>query len=109
MGWDATAPVYKALVGSDTWSLELTEAEWQDFSRLLTQLATSMAQMQAELMDEEAIACEMETERVWLEAEGFPTAYRVHLIVLTERRGEGMWQTEAVAELLQAVQQIQVF
>ncbi|MDX2239589.1 MAG: DUF1818 family protein [Leptolyngbyaceae cyanobacterium bins.302] len=109
VGWDATALNYKALVGTEDWSLELTEAEWQDFTRLLEQLITAIQQIQAELMDEEAIACEVESDRLWLEAEGYPHAYSLHLILLTGRRAEGTWQPAAVPELLQAIQLIQVF
>ncbi len=109
VGWDPTAPEYKALVGADDWSLELTEAEWQDFTRLLDQLVTSMQLMQAELMEEEAIACEVESELLWLEADGFPTAYSLHLILLSGRRGEGYWRSDAVPDLLNAIQRIQVF
>jgi len=109
LGWDPTATPYRALVGAEDWSLELTEPEWQDFCRLATQLAETMQQMQAELMDEEAIACEVETQHIWLEVVGYPHAYDLHLIVLRGRRGEGRWGAIAVPELLQAIRTLQVF
>lgn len=109
VGWDATASDYPALVGNEDWSLELTHAEWQDFCRLLAQLVDTIAAMQTELMDEEAIAIEVESNLLWLEAEGDPHSYTLHLILLTGRRAEGSWVATAVPELWQAVQAIQVF
>lgn len=109
IGWDGAASTYPALVGNEDWSLELTEAEWQDFCRLFAQLVETIALMQAELMDEEAIAIEVESDLLWLEAEGSPGAYTLHLILLTGRRAEGTWAATAIPDLWRAVQAIQVF
>jgi len=109
VGWDPSASTYPALVGNEDWSLELTHLEWQDFCRLFAQLVDTITAMQAELMDEEAIAIEVESDHLWLEAEGYPHAYSLHLILLTGRRAEGSWGATAVPELWQAVQAIQVF
>ncbi|EKQ71039.1 protein of unknown function DUF1818 [Leptolyngbyaceae cyanobacterium JSC-12] len=109
IGWNPMAEQFKGLVGTDDWSLELTEAEFSDFCRLLNQLVHTITTMQAELMDEEAIAVEVESDLLWLEAEGYPHAYTLHLILLTGRRGEGCWQSGAIMPLWQAVQSIQVF
>ena len=109
LGWDHNAREFKALVGGDNWALELTAAEFDDFCRLLNQLASTMSQMATELMDEEKIACEAESDLLWLEVEGYPDAYNLHLILNTGRRGEGTWTAAAVPELLQAIQVIKVF
>lgn len=109
IGCDPDAEVFEGLVGTDEWSIELTAAELDDFCRLIEQLATTIATMRTELMDEEALACEVETDRVWLEAEGYPHAYTIHLILLTGRRAEGCWSAEAVPELLSAVRSLRVF
>lgn len=109
IGWDAAAPIYAALVGNDAWSVELTQPEWHDFCRLFAQLVETIALMQTELMDEETIAIEVESDLLWLEAEGYPHAYSLHLIVLTGRRAEGTWDTSAIPALWQAIQGIQVF
>jgi hypothetical protein len=103
LGWNPIAEPYKALVGTDDWSLELTAAEFQDFGHLVRQLAHTMAQMSQQLMDEEAIACEAATDRLWIEVEGYPQAYSLHLIVLTGRRGEGCWTATAVPPLVAAL------
>ncbi len=109
IGWDADAIDFKGLVGSDDWALELTEAELNDFCRLFAQLVETMEQMATELMDEESITIEVESDLLWLEAEGYPHAYTLHLILTTGRRAEGRWAAAAVSELWQAVQAIQVF
>lgn len=109
LGWNPNAQEFKGLIGADDWALELTEAELNDFCRLLTQLADTMHQMQEELMDEEAIACEVESDLVWLEAEGYPTNYSIHVIVHSGRRCEGSWKPEAIPALLYAVQSLTVF
>ncbi len=109
IGYDPEALEFKGLVGTDDWALELTEAELNDFCRLLGQLVDTMKHMTPELMDEEAIACEVESDRLWLEAEGYPQAYTLHLMVLSGRRAEGRWSAQAVDPLFQAACSLKVF
>jgi hypothetical protein len=68
-----------------------------------------MQYMQQELMEEERISCEAESDLIWMEAEGFPQAYRLRLIVLNGRRAEAEWSEAAVPGLVQAVQMLKVF
>ncbi len=109
VGWDAAAAEFQALLGGDVWAIELTAPELQDFCRLLGQLSHTMQQMTAELMDEEAIACEAESDLLWLEVEGFPHAYSLRFMLRSGRRGEGYWPSSAVPELQQALQTIGIF
>ncbi|MBW4662574.1 MAG: DUF1818 family protein [Drouetiella hepatica Uher 2000/2452] len=109
LGWDADAEVFRGLVGGADWAIELTEAELEDFCRLIVQLAETLRQIGKELMDEERISCEVESDRLWLEAEGFPQSYSLRLLLLTGRRVEGAWSEAAVAELTQAAQMLRVF
>ncbi|MBE9039236.1 DUF1818 family protein [Oscillatoriales cyanobacterium LEGE 11467] len=109
LGWDAAASEFKGLVGTDDWAFELREDEFQDFCRLFDRLATTMSQMRSELMDEEKITCEAQSDRLWLEVEGYPDAYSLRLILNTGRRCEGEWLPEAVPGLLQAARTIAVF
>lgn len=109
LGWNPDAPVYRGLVGSDDWAFELTEAELSDFCRLLEQLAQMMDSMASELMDEERIACEVESDRLWLEAEGYPHAYEVRLILNSGRQCEGNWQPAVVPSLVEAARTLKVF
>lgn len=108
LGWDP-ASQYCGLIAGEGWALELTAEELQDFRRLALQLAQTMAQMAAELMDEERLACEAETAHLWLEAEGFPHAFELRIILFKGRRAEGAWSSAAVPELLQALQGLGVF
>lgn len=109
IGWNPTAEIYKGLVGGNNWAIELTEAEFSDFCRLLEQLAQTMNRMAGELMDEERIACEAESDLLWLEIEGYSYAYSLRLILNQGRCCEGNWSQESVAELVQAAQTLNVF
>lgn len=109
IGWNPNTAEYKGLVGGDNWAIELTEAELNDFCRLVAQLAATMNQMASELMDEEKIACEAESDLLWMEVEGYPSAYSLRFILNTGRRGEGSWEAAAVPSLLQATQVLKVF
>lgn len=109
LGWNPDAPKFCGLVGGETWAIELTSAELQDFCQLLERLVETMAQMKSELMDEEAITCEAASELLWMEVRGFPLSYTVGFILLSGRRGEGHWPATVVPELVQATQVLMVF
>lgn len=109
IGWNNSAPKYKGLVGSEDWAIELTEAELNDFCRLATQLADTMKTLAAELMDEEKIACEAESDLLWMETEGYPHSYSLRFILNTSRGVEGQWNAEATKELVQAATMLKVF
>ncbi|MBW4546200.1 MAG: DUF1818 family protein [Symplocastrum torsivum CPER-KK1] len=109
LGWNPKATDYHGLVGGDDWAIELTEAELDDFCQLLGQLAQTMSQMASELMDEEKIACEVESDLLWMEAEGYPNSYMLRFILNTGRRCEGSWLPQSVPDLVQAAQSLKVF
>jgi hypothetical protein len=109
LGWNPDATEFCGLVGGEHWAIELTQAELDDFCRLVHQLDGTMHQMAEELMAEERICCEVESDLIWLEAEGFPQQYELRLMVLSGRRGEGSWDAGAVPELMRASQMLQVF
>ncbi|MBE9120924.1 DUF1818 family protein [Tychonema sp. LEGE 07199] len=109
LGWNPEAQEFQGLVAGEGWAIELTEAELNDFCRLLGQLADTMSQMASELMDEEKIAIEAETDLLWLEVEGYPEAYSVQLILNAGRRCEGFWPAAAVPGLVQAAKVLKVF
>jgi hypothetical protein len=108
IGWNPESE-YPGLVGSDDWAFELTAAELADFCRLLGQLVDNMRSMQAELMDEESIACEAESDLVWIQAEGSPSQYNLRLILNTGRSCEGNWVADAVPELVAAMDSLKFF
>ncbi|MDJ0659948.1 MAG: DUF1818 family protein [Crocosphaera sp.] len=109
LGWNPQALAYPGLVGGEDWAMELTAVEFADFCRLFEQLATTMNQMAEELMEEERIACEAESDLLWLEVEGFPHAYSVRLILNQGRCCEGNWPAEVVRELYQEMQKLKHF
>jgi Domain of unknown function (DUF1818) len=109
IGWNPSAKVYKGMVGGDDWAIELTEAEFDDFCRLVEQLTQTMNSIASELMEEERIACEAESDLLWLEVEGYSHAYSLRLILNQGRCCEGNWSHESVAELVRAAQTLKVF
>jgi len=109
IGWNPDAPEFKGLIGTDDWAIELTEAELNDFCRLLAQLADTIKQLATELMEEEKIACEAESDLLWMEVEGYPHAYSLRFILNTGRCVEGKWHACAVGDLLQATAILKVF
>ncbi|MEO0970791.1 MAG: DUF1818 family protein [Cyanobacteria bacterium J06639_18] len=109
IGWNPNAPIYQGLVGTDDWAIELTTQELEDFCRLLQQLAQSVETIACELMDEEKIACEAESDLLWMEVEGYPHAYGLRFILNTGRCVEGEWKACAVPGLLQAAGMLKVF
>lgn len=109
IGWDDEAELYRGLIGGDRWSFELTEAEFKDFCALLVKLDNTIHQMVAELMESEKITCEVESELIWLEADGYPHAYELHTMILQHRSTEGFWSASAVPDLIQASQTLGFF
>lgn len=109
IGWNPEAEKYKGLLGADDWAIELTEAEMNDFRRLLDQLAQTVMEMSEQLMDEEKITCEAESDLVWLEVEGYPHNYSLRLILNQNRSCEGNWQPKAVPELVKICRNLTAF
>jgi Domain of unknown function (DUF1818) len=103
LGWNPAAKPYKALIGGHGWAIELTLAEFKDFFRLTKQLVEAVKSMQSELMDQELLTCEAESELLWLEVEGYPEAYSLRLLLNQGRRCEGTWSKSAVPSLLEAL------
>ena len=64
----------------------------------------AIAAIAPELMPEEQIECEVDSEVLWLGAEGLPDAYGVRLIVSQGRGAEGYWPPGAIAGLVAALQ-----
>jgi Domain of unknown function (DUF1818) len=108
IGWNPETE-YQGLVGSDDWAFELTAGELADFCRLLRKLVDNMRSIQSELMDEESIACEAESELLWMQVEGIPSKYSLRLILSTGRGCEGNWAAEAVPDLVAAVDSLKFF
>jgi len=106
LGWDPQRDSYQGLIGGEGWAIELTAPELKDFCALLQQLATAMESMAAELMPEETITCEAETELLWMEVSGFASSYSVRFILNTGRGFEGEWGGAIAPAILQATQSL---
>ena len=109
MGIDPAQEAYPYLVGGDDWAVELTALEFADFQRLVGELTQTLVQLAQELMPEETIHCELESEHLWLEVAGYPHAYELRFILHTQRRAEGRWPAPVVKELLVALMQKDTF
>lgn len=108
IGWNPGSE-YQGLIGGDDWAFELTASELSDFCRLLGQLVDNMRSIQAELMDEESIACEAESELIWMQVEGLPSKYSLRLILNTGRSCEGNWDADIIPDLASAVDSLKFF
>lgn len=101
LGWNPDpACAFQGLVGTDDWAVELTAAEFADFCRLLVQLADTVESIASELMAEESISIEAESDLIWLEIEGFPNSYSLRMLILNNRNVEGNWSENVVNELV---------
>ena len=109
LGWRPATLDYPGLVGSDEWALELTAMEMADFCRLVQQLSHTMSQMTAELMTEEKIDCEAESDLLWLQVSGYPHSYSLRLLLSSGRQAEGNWSAEAVPALIIATTTLGLF
>ncbi len=103
LGWRPEAPHHQGLVGAETWAIELTQAELNDFCHLCGQLQAAIALARSELMEEEAIACTVSTDRLLLELSPEGTLF---LQILHGRRAEGLWAPQAIAPLLAAAAEL---
>lgn len=101
IGWHPHGAKYQGLVGTENWAIELSQGELEDFYRLLHQLVETMNLMSAELMNEEKISCEAETELVWMEAEGYWDSYSLRLILNCDRRCEVSWREGIAPQIIE--------
>lgn len=109
LGWNPDATVFKGMVGGEAWAVEMTAVEFDDFCRLSMQLVDTLKAMAAELMDEERLTCEQETESVWVEVEGYPHEYGLRFLLLTGRNVEGGWPVRVAADLVAAMPTLKLF
>ncbi len=105
IGWnpDPACP-FQGLVGADDWAVELTAAEFTDFCRLLTQLAETVEAIALELMAEENINIEAESDLIWLEIDGLVGNYELRVLVSQNRSVEGNWSAGSVTEIVKLAQ-----
>ncbi len=94
---------FVALVGADTWGIELTASEWRAFGEGILALVAEMAAAAEHLMAEESITLEHCTDELTLTATGDPSCYSLFLRLHRGRRAEGLWDPAAVSALVEAL------
>lgn len=109
IGWKSENTIYQGLLGGSDWAMELTLAEMEDFCRLLPEINQAVKDVSLYLMEEESVVCEVESDLLWLGAEGFPDHYSLRVILSQGRRCEGTWTADVIPQLLQAIQSFQLF
>ena len=109
VGWNPNALVYKGLIGADDWAMELTESEMHDFIRLLLQINQAIIDIHPHLMEKETIVCEVESDLIWLSAEGYPYNYSLRIILSQQRGCEGTWSENVINSLIMATQSLTTF
>jgi hypothetical protein len=109
IGWKESAPVYQGLIGGEDWAIELTNQEMRDFLRLLLQIDQAITDISEHLMEEETIACEVESDLIWLGAQGYFDRYSLRIILLQGRGCEGTWDESVIQEVIQASQSLDFF
>ncbi|MGK7908567.1 MAG: DUF1818 family protein [Synechococcus sp.] len=103
VGFKSGHPEFCALVGADTWAIELTLEEWQDFCSALRQIEAAIANLPDHLMEEEAVTLEQSSERIVAIASGELPRLSLYLQVKGHRGAEGYWDCEALPQLFDAV------
>jgi len=103
IGWNRHAQLYRGMLGGEDWAIELTDKEFEDFCRLFRQLVDTIETLQNELMDEEKINCELESDLIYLSTDGYPDSYSLRVILSQGRRAEGNWSAIAVPQLNDAL------
>jgi Domain of unknown function (DUF1818) len=109
VGWQEKSTPYQGLIGGENWAMELTTAEMQDFRRLILQIHQAIEDISQHLMEEETILCEVESDLIWLGAEGYPKSYSLRIILHHHRSCEGTWSEYAIQDLIQATQSLELF
>ncbi len=109
VGYNPGAVEFTALLGTDDWAVEMTTIEYDDFCRLLEELLAAMNAIASELMDEEKVTLEVESDIVWLEISGYPQEYSLRFILNSGRGVEGYFPASVTRELLSAITTLQVF
>ena len=99
--------LFSALVGGETWAFEITESEWQELAILVLALESQHAELQGQLMLEEAIELEMERGVWWGCMDGDCHHWNLKLILNGEasaqRSMEAHWPSPAAAAIVAAM------
>jgi hypothetical protein len=90
-------------LGCSTWTLAFSPVEWEQFVQQFKALVQTWHSMQEELMPEEALALDSESETIRLQAEGQQEAWGMWLQIRSGRRVEVYLDSPLVIELLERI------
>ncbi len=90
-------------LGCDTWTIEFSPEEWQQFVQQFKTLAQAWQSIQEELMPEEALTLDSESETIRLRAEGQAEQWGLWLQIRGGRKVEGYLGPPLVIDLLRQI------
>jgi hypothetical protein len=93
----------KFWLGCSTWTIEFSQVEWEQFVQQLRTLAQTWQSMQEELMPEETLTLDSESETIRLQAEGQQEQWGIWLQICSGRKVEGYLDSPLVVELLRRI------
>ncbi len=93
----------KFWLGCSTWTIEFSPVEWEQFVHQLRTLAQTWQSMQEELMPEETLTLDSESETIRLQAEGQQEQWGIWLQICSGRKVEGYLDSPLVVELLRRI------
>jgi hypothetical protein len=93
----------KFWLGCGTWTIEFSPVEWEQFVQQFRTLAQTWQSIQGELMPEEALTLDSESETIRLQAEGQPEQWGMWLQLCSGRKVEGYLDSPLVMELLRRI------
>jgi Domain of unknown function (DUF1818) len=93
----------KFWLGCSTWTIEFSPVEWEQFVQQFRTLAQTWQSIQEELMPEEALTLDSESETIRLQAEGQQEQWGMWLQICSGRKVEGYLEPPLVMELLKRI------
>ena len=114
-GWrlavDPSRDGYQALIGGDGWAIELNIDELLTLQSLCARLQEQHDAIADQLMAEESIEMAVEQGPWWLELSGDRQGWSLRFILNSpgSRGAEGMWSTQASAEVCLALAKAESF
>jgi Domain of unknown function (DUF1818) len=90
-------------LGCATWTIEFSPDEWQQFVQQFKTLAQTWQSIQEELMPEEALTLDSESETIRLQAEGQAEQWGLWLQIRSGRKVEGYLDPPLVMDLLRQI------
>ncbi len=106
-GWriiiDSSRDNFSTLIGGDSWAIELNKAEWETLVRVVINLSDQYQDIKAQLMNEEDITLEMESNPWFAILKGDQYGWNLKLILESSdsliRGAEVFWPSEVTVHI----------